>query len=203
VKEFSVSVGADHINAIARARKPVLGIAELIWNALDADATRVRVIITPNDLRGIESIQVDDNGTGISPEELETAFGQLGDSWKRQAAVTRSLGRALHGKKGVGRYRALAIGDRVSWETRYSDGSQTFAYSIEFDSVDKRKVRATDPVPTTEAAGTRVSVHNVTAKYETLTIEGARAEITEHFALYLRQYPNVRIIYDGHDITPS
>jgi hypothetical protein len=47
MKEFSVSVGVDHINAISRARKPVLGIAELIWNALDADATRVRVIVTP------------------------------------------------------------------------------------------------------------------------------------------------------------
>lgn len=203
MKEFNVSVGADHIRALSRAQKPVLGIAELIWNSLDADATRVRVILTPNDLRGIESIQVEDNGTGIPPMELESAFGQLGDSWKRDAVVTKSLGRVLHGKKGVGRYRALAIGDSVKWETRYSDGHQTLAYSIEFDSTDKRKVRATDPVPTTEPSGTLVSVHNVTAKYDTLSIEGARAEITEHFALYLRQYPNIQIIYDGHEINPS
>jgi hypothetical protein len=203
MKEFSVSVGLDHINAISRSRKPVLGIAELIWNALDADATRVRVIVTPNDLRGVESIQVEDNGTGISPQELETAFGQLGDSWKRQAVATRSLGRALHGKKGIGRYRALALGDSVTWETRFSDGKQTLGYTIELDPNDKRKVRASDPLPTIEAPGTVVSVHNVTTKYETLAIEGARAEITEHFALYLRQYPNVQIIYDGSEITPS
>jgi len=203
MREFSVSVGADHISALSRARKPVLGIAELIWNALDADATRVRVVLTPNDLRGIESILVEDNGTGISPSELETAFGQLGDSWKRQATVTKSLGRVLHGKKGVGRYRALGIGDNVTWETRYSNGNQTLAYTIEFDSTDKRKVRATDPVPTTEPSGTRVTVYNVTAKYDSLSIEVARAEITEHFALYLRQYPNVQIIYDGHEVNPS
>lgn len=203
MKEFSVSVGADHISALSRARKPVLGIAELIWNALDADATRIRVVITPNDLRGVESVQVEDNGTGISPQELEAAFGHLGDSWKRQATVTKSLGRALHGKKGVGRYRALAVGDSVTWETRYSDGSQTMAYTIEFDSVDKRKVRATDPVVTGEPPGTRVLVHNITAKYDTLSIEGARAEITEHFAIYLRQYPNVQIVYDGREISPT
>jgi hypothetical protein len=203
MREFSVSVGVDHISALSRARKPVLGIAELIWNALDADATRVRVVLTPNDLRGIESIEVEDNGTGIPPQELETAFGQLGDSWKRQATVTKLLGRVLHGKKGVGRYRALAIGNSVTWETRYSDGTQTLAYTIEFDSSDKRKVRASDPVSTTGPSGTRVLVHNVTAKYDTLSIEGARAEITEHFALYLRQYPNVQIIYDGHEINPS
>jgi hypothetical protein len=203
MKEFSVSVGLDHLNAIARSRKPVLGIAELIWNALDADATRVRVIVTPNDLRGVDSIQVEDNGTGISPQELEAAFGQLGDSWKRQATVTRSLGRALHGKKGIGRYRALALGDSVTWETRFFDGKQTLAYTIELDPTDKRKVRASDPVPTNESPGTVVSVHNVTTKYETLAIEGARAEITEHFALYLRQYPNVQITYDGSEITPN
>lgn len=203
MREFNVKVGADHLSALSRARKPVLGIAELIWNALDADATKVRVVITPNALKGVESILVEDNGTGILPVELETAFGQLGDSWKRQATVTKSLGRVLHGKKGVGRYRALATGDSVTWETRYSDGKQTLAYTIEFDSADKRKVRATDPTPTTEPLGTQVLVHNVTAKYDSLSVEGARAEITEQFAIYLRQYPNVQIIYDGYELNPS
>ena len=203
MREFSVSVGADHIQAISRARKPLLGIAELIWNALDADATRVRVVITPNDLKGVETVLVEDNGTGILPTELETAFGQLGDSWKRLANETKSLHRALHGKKGVGRYRAFALGDVVSWDTRYVEHGNSFAYNIEFDSLDKRKVRATDPVETTEPSGTRVTIHNITARYESLSIEGARAEITEHFALYLRQYPDVQIIYDGHEINPS
>src|ERR1700722_15168672 len=154
MREFSVSVGADHIQAISRARKPLLGIAELIWNALDADATRVRVVITPNDLKGVETVLVEDNGTGILPSELETAFGQLGDSWKRLANETKSLHRALHGKKGVGRYRAFALGDVVSWDTRYIEHGNSFAYNIEFDSLDKRKVRATDPVETTEPSGT-------------------------------------------------
>jgi hypothetical protein len=116
MREFNVSVGVDHIQAISRARKPLLGIAELIWNALDADATRVRVVITPNELKGVETVLVEDNGTGILPSELETAFGQLGDSWKRLANETKGLHRALHGKKGVGRYRAFALGDIVSWD---------------------------------------------------------------------------------------
>ncbi len=203
MKQFSVSVGSDHIAALARARKPILGMLELIWNALDADATRVSVAVTPNGLRGVDTIEVEDNGDGIDPQEVETAFGQLGDSWKKQARATKSLGRALHGKRGVGRYRALSLGDSVTWETRYRSDGKTWAYTISLDPIDKRKVTTTTPTETNEAPGTRVLIHNIPARYESLAIEGARPEVTEHLALYLRQYPNVEVIYDGHTITPS
>lgn len=38
---LKVEVALDHIDCLSRAKKPILGLAELIWNSVDADATQV------------------------------------------------------------------------------------------------------------------------------------------------------------------
>lgn len=50
---------------IATAKRPVLAITELIWNALDADATLVDIDVQRNHVGGIDVIRVRDNGHGI------------------------------------------------------------------------------------------------------------------------------------------
>ena len=203
MKRLNVGVGADHIESLARARKPLSALIELIWNALDADAKRVSVFLTPNELSGLDSIQVEDNGSGIQPEEFDSGFGQLGDSWKKRAERTRSLGRALHGKKGVGRFRALSLGGTVVWRTRFKADAETLSYEITFDPTDLRMITASDPVPSSDPLGTTVTITNPTGRLGTLEYESARAELTEQFALYLRQYPDVHLTYDGSVIKPD
>ncbi|MFL6427632.1 MAG: ATP-binding protein, partial [Acidobacteriaceae bacterium] len=203
MKRLSVGVGADHIDSLARARKPLLAIVELIWNALDADAKRVSVILTPNGLAGLDTVQVEDDGDGISPDEFDIGFGQLGDSWKKRAERTKTLGRALHGKRGVGRYRALSLGGRVVWNTRFVADGQVFGYEITFDSSDRRTVIATDPTPSTESRGTTVTIANPTPKLGSVEFDAVKPELTAHFALYLRQYPDVELRYDGAIVKPD
>ena len=43
--KHSVTAHADHIAKLKSAKKPLIAIAGLIWNALDADAKRVDVPI--------------------------------------------------------------------------------------------------------------------------------------------------------------
>nr|AOS95273.1 DNA mismatch repair enzyme [uncultured bacterium] len=203
MRELNVSVGADHIEGLSKARKPLLAIVELIWNSLDADAKKVAVTITPNDLKGIDSLQVSDDGTGITPAELDLAFGQLGDSWKKTATRTKTYGRALHGKRGVGRYRAFALGGKTVWNTRYEQNGQNFVYEITFAADDKRRVFISDPTPTDEATGTTVTIFDPIPKFDTISIDAARSEITEHFAIYLQQYLDIELRYDGKTIKPE
>ena len=88
-KTIQVHVESDHIQRLASVGgKPINGIMELVWNALDADATKVSVSITMNQLSGFESIAVTDDGSGIDPEKLEQFFGGLGGSWKQAKKKT-------------------------------------------------------------------------------------------------------------------
>src|SRR5260221_5866617 len=115
----SVEVQNDHLEKLTTASRPVIPIAELIWNALDADAKNVSVELERNPLNGIELIRIRDDGHGITPQVAGTAFGHLGGSWKRAAQRSHGEHRILHGKDGQGRYKAFAMGNGVSWMTTF------------------------------------------------------------------------------------
>ena len=84
---------------------PLTAITELIWNALDADATNVRVALVENELQGVVEIRVEDDGHGMTHERAVEGFQSLGGSWKRLARSSPG-GRVLHGREGRGRFRA-------------------------------------------------------------------------------------------------
>ena len=106
---FNVSAKRDHIESQTRARSPLFAIAELIWNAFDADATEVTVSIDRNPLGEIDRIDVKDNGTGIEPDQAKEAFCALGGSWKRYTPRTAG-NRGMHGKSGGGGSRRFQSG---------------------------------------------------------------------------------------------
>lgn len=56
-KTFEIQVQDDHLERIAQTRKPILALAELIWNAVDADATKIDVTLVEDDLDGLKAIR--------------------------------------------------------------------------------------------------------------------------------------------------
>jgi hypothetical protein len=105
--KISVQVQSDHLERISKVRKPIIAVAELIWNGLDADATEVRVEFDHNALGALERIRVIDNGSGLRRNEAEPAFANLGGSRKRTQNRSKDKRRLLHGKAGKGRFRAF------------------------------------------------------------------------------------------------
>jgi len=101
---FKVEVDNDHLRKLTTGR-PIAAVAELVWNAVDADATRVEVEVDGNDVR-MNAVTVRDNGHGIPHGDAGALFARLGGSWKAHA---RSKGeqRFLHGKEGKGRFKAV------------------------------------------------------------------------------------------------
>ena len=83
---FRVEVQADFIKRLGLVR-PIAAIAELVWNGLDADATEVHVRVESDLLRGVRSIEVPDNGTGMSHSSAREGFAKLGGSWKQRARL--------------------------------------------------------------------------------------------------------------------
>ena len=70
IKVLSQEV-ADKIAAGEVAERPSAVVKELVENSMDAGATSVEVEIRKG---GIEYIRVSDNGCGIEPNQVETAF---------------------------------------------------------------------------------------------------------------------------------
>lgn len=132
---FKVEVQGDHLKKLAAGR-PIPALAELIWNALDADATRVEVEVENTDL-GMRSITVRDNGHGIPHNQVSQLFGQLGGSWKARGSLSKSKGRMLHGREGKGRLKALALGRVADWLVVVDDTEGRVSYTISLIRADK------------------------------------------------------------------
>src|SRR5450759_4550353 len=110
---IEVQVQGDFIERLTSAR-PVQALAELVWNALDADATKVMINVEQGVL-GLEAITVSDNGNGMPYADASVLFGNLGGSWKRLSRRSKSKKRILHGEERKGRFRALALGRVADW----------------------------------------------------------------------------------------
>jgi DNA mismatch repair ATPase MutL len=78
MKQIHVKVRSDHLGRQVSVAKPILAVTELVWNALDADAKKVRVELGYNKMNGLQSITVIDNGHGLSYADAIPAFENLG-----------------------------------------------------------------------------------------------------------------------------
>ena len=199
-KTFEIQVQDDHLERIAQTRKPILALAELIWNAVDADATHIDVTLVKDDLEGLSAIRVADNGHGIPFAEVEELFSRLGGSWKQSRLHSNEQKRILHGKEGKGRFRAFSLGRVIDWDVcaaDHSDNLQSYRISMLKDHL--RRVQITDAVPVTAGSGrgVTVTVSEPERDFRSLRDGNAPEELAQIFALYLRQYPEIRIIYTG------
>jgi hypothetical protein len=95
---FAVQVDTDQFDRLARPTQPVQGVAELIWNAVDAEAETVAVTFRQSDLGAIKEVIVEDTGHGMTHDEVLRDFQHLGGSWKLRQATPKNGRRTLHGK---------------------------------------------------------------------------------------------------------
>jgi HSP90 family molecular chaperone len=169
MQTLTIEVTQDHIDDLAKARKPIFGLTELIWNGVDADATEVTIRLNRNRLDAIDNIVVVDNGLGITMSDAQTGFGRLGGSWKRTERQTMRDKRILHGKHGQGRFRAFAVCDRIEWDTSYLSNGSLKEFTIIGTTQNKRQFTITDEQPgTRDGTGTIVTLSSIIARQSSL-----------------------------------
>ncbi|MEU6376537.1 ATP-binding protein [Streptomyces sp. NPDC046909] len=200
-----LEAGDDLVRQLSHERETVKAVLELVWNALDADATKVDVSIERSVMGAVEKVVVSDNGDGITPEKARTAFRQVGNSDKREGGTTPRLGRPLHGKAGRGRLRAFALGDHTLWAStaRAADG-RLMRTTIESE-VRRRTTWRIDSRPEAETAGAGTSVESwgkQSRHLDRLLEPKAATQITAALAPYLLTWTDVRVTYDGQLIDP-
>lgn len=201
-----VEAQSDHLESLTRS-KPIKALAELIWNALDAEADRVQIRVTDNELGSPIAVEVSDNGNGISLDEAERAFGNLGGSWKRECRFTERSKKKMHGRDGKGRFKAFALGHSVEWDTVYlGDDEKALHYAIKGrgDRLQDFEISEPVPAPGGRLRGTHVRIGNILEPLGVLSRDGsAGTQLAELFALYLRNYPSTDIIFRGERVDPK
>src|SRR5580658_7921316 len=109
--ELVLQASDDLVARLAHEGDPVRAVVELVWNAIDGEARAVTVRLERDAvMEAVIAVVVEDDGHGISSDEVEATFGRIGDSWKKRSERTKNGVRVLHGKLGEGRLRAFALG---------------------------------------------------------------------------------------------
>lgn len=202
-RSYTVEVQPDFLQRQAKAR-PIRAVAELVWNGLDADASRVEVRLFRSEL-GMTKIVVRDNGHGIPYRDAPRFFTHLGGSWKKPGGKTKTKGRMLHGYEGRGRFKVFALGNVADWHVTYrTEDGDLRAYDITVLADNLREIRITDEKPVdTGTTGVELEVSELHREYRSLDSDNAVQEFAEIFALYLKDYRDVSIFHEGVKVDPD
>ena len=92
-KTFEIQVQDDHLQRISQVRKPILAIAELIWNAVDADADRIDVVLHDDNLGGLKAIEVVDSLIAWIKNSASPVSGKKSGGHAFGTAATRQVQR--------------------------------------------------------------------------------------------------------------
>ena len=107
-------------------------ISELVQNAYDADASTVWITIktfTPN------TIIVQDNGIGMTPEEINSRFLNIGQD-RRALYPTSPKGRKVLGRKGIGKLAVFSLAKII--DVYSTKDNELAACRLDFDEITLR-----------------------------------------------------------------
>lgn len=197
---INIAVEKDHIDSLTRANG-ITAISELIWNALDADATKIKISYTQNGLDGYQSITISDNGHGLTYEKALQVFGSLGGSEKKVKTQSPN-GRQYHGKEGKGRLKSLALGDLVEFKSRYKNSEQLSEFTIKLDRNQLSKADFSDVKTLGKnfigEPGFQITIKNVDDKRADEALSKSnKLELEQKFSSYYVSYPDFEISVNG------
>ena len=98
--------------------KQATALIELVKNSYDADATEVKVTLERS------ALVIDDNGTGMTRDELIAGFLRLASDLKVQEPRSRLHNRQRAGRKGIGRFATQRLGQKLRLQT-WTDPDKT------------------------------------------------------------------------------
>lgn len=199
---IDLGVEHDHIESLTKA-SGITALCELIWNAIDADATEIHINYKKNGLGGYNEIEIIDNGHGLSYEKAKNVFGKLGGSEKKHTTQSPG-GRSYHGKEGKGRFKSLALGDLVTFSSIYKDDDsyKTFTVKVSNGQLSHSEISDLKQLPKGEGSqGFRVLIQNVNDvnAEQGLNLKNRR-EIEEKFASFWINYQNFKIFFNGNEL---
>ena len=192
--EISVQVTSDSIKKKFKTSEPIKAIFELIWNGLDAGADTVLIKTERNELGGLVSITIIDNGNGINFDQGdECGFVKFDDSNKKADINT-------HGKDGVGRFSFHKLSNNAEWYTKNNGNS--YKATIRESNLHKiilKPIKDIEyPIFIEEKSGTIVQLTGFNASNGSLPIDEKILNLLScEFGWFLAYHQKTSILFDG------
>jgi len=184
---------------------PVIG--ELVSNAWDADSDKVAITFPEGPITPASEVVVKDYGTGMDAKEVQDAYLRIGRNRRQETGETTSLdkGRALMGRKGIGKLSAFGIASEL--EVRTIKKGNAICIRLNFDDMKacpKGKNYEPHLVPdrsgaTNEGDGTEVRVRKLHRK-RTIDKEAMRKQLARRFTIIGNDFT---VFLNGDEVTPS
>jgi hypothetical protein len=199
-----VRAGKDTILALADRARPVDIIAELIWNALDAEAMNIDVTIAVGDLGAPEEIIVRDDGHGMHYAHVPAMFLVHGESWKKVRRFSPHIGRPIHGRLGRGRFLVYGIADRVEWRSVVMDANGPTETVIYGRRDAPNEFSRDDPRSCNEPTGTSVRlIPRQEQQVNGLIEDNMTLSLMLRLAATLLALRDVKVTYRGNALDPQ
>ena len=116
-------------------QSPVAAIAELIANAWDADANTVNVTL-PDSLSGNAVIQVHDDGLGMTFEECQEFYLNVGRNRRLdEKSNTSPPKRPLLGRKGIGKFAGFGICELLEVDTTSKETGERTVFQLDLSDL--------------------------------------------------------------------
>jgi len=199
-----VRAGRDTILGYVERAKPVDIFAELIWNALDAEAMNVETTVAIGGLGAPEEFIVRDDGHGMPHDQVPDLFLTHGESWKRTSGFSPNINRPMHGQLGRGRFLAYGIAERVEWRSVSANGESLSETVIHGNRGAPNEFTFDGPWPSSGPTGTTVLMEaRQTSRVAGIADGDIHLPLTARLAASLLVLPEVKVTYRGQPLSPQ
>lgn len=123
----------------------ISAVSELVKNAYDADSTKCSVFFESIDYEQAEKIIIQDDGNGMSYEQVEKNWLRIGTNNKRKEKNSPKFGRPMLGEKGIGRLALNRLGNLVEIYTKTEEDKLVY-FKIDFEDFMEEKELETIPI---------------------------------------------------------
>lgn len=171
---FSIDGGLiDRLGNELVARQET-AVSELVKNCYDADATHVTLTFRNTDKIGGELL-IEDNGTGMTEQQLRDGFMRISSSEKIKNPVSAIYHRKRAGKKGIGRFSVQRLGRKLIIQTFTANANTGFELCIDWNSYAENKElgfvsNTIKSIPKCDFVGTRLLIKDLRDRWPEASI---------------------------------
>lgn len=201
-------------------QKPAAALAEMISNSWDADAYNVEVKL-PDELNDSATIEISDNGMGMTFEECQEKFLKVGRSRRgsNPEEKTPKENRPVLGRKGIGKFAGFGIAKVVEVTTVSEETGEKTVFEMDIDTLMSdsyaeeggpvRVLEALGPNPSLiDQHGSKIVLKDLTIKrnidIDKFMVSMSRrfllAQRSENFAVTINDVPLEDIEYEPAEV---